>query len=98
MRRSLQIRTTKESVYIDGHFLFDDLTDMLHAMLGKNSTRKAVLYSEPIQNSIKAVKIGNIGNTTQYRSKDGVFTICNSFVKMLNLDKQFYYKIYNDES
>jgi hypothetical protein len=93
MKKTLNIRTSNELAYIDGNVLFDDCINVIHDLMGANKTHKLEINSEAIQGYTKAQKIAMIGNTTQFRSKDGVFTVCNTFVTKFNLGKLFYYKI-----
>ena len=93
MRKTLTVRTTDEFAYIDGNTLFDDCIDILQSIAGKNKMFHLDISSKPIDGLTKADKIAAIGNTTQFKSKDGIFSVCNAFVNKLELGKQFYYKI-----
>jgi len=93
MRNILNVKNGRELAYINGNVLFDDCIEIIKKYMSPNTFELLQISSDPIDGHIKATKVGNIGNTTQFKSKDGIFTICNTFVNKYGLGKQFYYKV-----
>ena len=93
MKRTSKIRTTLVLAFVDDQCLHGDATQMARKLMGNNMTHKLIISSEPIEGYTKAGQIGKIGNTTQYKTKIGVFTVCDKYVESYALGKQFYFKI-----
>lgn len=89
----MNIKTTNELAYIDGNVLFDDAILLIHELMPPNSQSSLSISSEPLQEHIRASKIGEVGNASQYKSKHGIFSVCNTSVIQHGLGKQFYFKI-----
>jgi hypothetical protein len=93
MKKALNVKTYENLAFVDGGPLFEDCSDILLVLVGIHRTGKIELSNTPIDGYTKAATIGHIGNTTQYRSKDGIFTVCNSHIVKHQMGKQFYYKV-----